>query len=225
MSYLFFSIKQVLSKPRYIFIFISTFIFVISLAIWLPNINFLSHTATSSIFTLSEKAGIISSVFGSFKTSFTPLSQFTTILIAFLFAINISLFIYYFLRAAKLSKEAGIGTVGFIIGVIALGCASCGSIILTSLLGIGVTAAFIGVLPLKGAEFGLLSIILLSISIYFLSKKINDPIVCFAKPASFKSIFKTIPVWVKVVAFVFLAFSLGVFITNKSLNGEIISSR
>ncbi|MBI3984329.1 MAG: hypothetical protein HY344_00090 [Candidatus Levybacteria bacterium] len=217
-----FSLTQVFSKPSYIVLSILAFVIAITLAIWLPNINFLAHTATSDVYSFSQKVGIIGSVFGSIQTNFTPLSQTITFLVAFLFAINFSFFIYFFLRAARLSKEAGIGTSGFLLGLIGVGCASCGSVILSSFLGIGITAGFIGVLPLKGAEFGLLSILLLSISIYFLSKKIKDPIVCKTKPATFKFLFKNVPAWAKVAIFIFLAFGTGVIFTQRYLNGEDI---
>lgn len=210
--------RQVFSNPRYIAFSISTFIVVFSLAIWLPNLNFLHHIVISDTFSSSQKIGIISSVFGSIQTNFTPLSRSITLIVAFLFSINISLFVYFFLRAAKLNKEAGIGTSGFLLGLIGVGCASCGSVILSSFLGIGTTAGFIGILPLKGAEFGLLSIFLLSISIYFLSKKIKDPLICNAKPLAFKSLFKRIPVWIKIAIFIILAFGIGVLFAQRSFN-------
>lgn len=217
---LIFSFRQVFSKPRYIALSIVAFIIVITLAIWLPNINFLAHTATSNSFSFSQKIGIISSMLGGIQTNFTTTSRSITFIVVFLFSINISLFVYFILRAAKLSKEAGISTGGFILGLIGVGCASCGSVILSSFLGVGATAGFIGILPLKGQEFGLLSIFLLSISIYFLSKKIQDPIVCKAKPATFKSLISAVPAWLKIAAFIVLAFIIGIIIANKSLNGE-----
>src|SRR3989344_7929039 len=156
-----FSISQVFSKPKYIALSITIFIFVLSFAIWLPNLNFLHHIVISDTFSSSQKIGIISSVFGSIQTNFTPISRSITFIVVFLFSINISLFAYFILRAAKLSKEAGISTSGFILGMIGVGCATCGSVILSSFLGVSATAGFIGALPLKGQEFGLLSIILL----------------------------------------------------------------
>lgn len=214
-----FSFKQVFSKPKYIVLSIATFFIVLTFAIWLPNINFLAHTAISDTFTLSQKVGIIGSVFGSIQTNFTPLSRTITFIVAFLFAVNISFFIYFFIRAARLSKEAGIGTSGFLLGLIGVGCASCGSVILSSFLGIGTTAGFIGILPLRGQEFGLLSVVLIGISIYFLSRKIQDPIICNAKPATFKSLFKRTPVWLKIAIVIFLAFGIGVLFAQRSFNG------
>ena len=218
-----FSFNQVFSKPKYIALSITTFIFVISLAIWLPNLNFLQHIVISDTFSSSQKIGIISSIFGSLQTNFTPLSRVVTLTVVFLFSINISLFVYFILRAAKLSKEAGISTSGFILGMIGVGCASCGSVILSSFLGVAATAGFIGILPLKGQEFGILSIFLLIVSIYFLSKKIKDPLVCNAKPTTFKFLFKSIPLWVKIFVFILIAFAIGVIFTQRTLYGKSIA--
>ena len=216
-----FSFSQVFSKPRYIVLSIITFAIVITFAIWLPNINFFAHTVTSDTFTFSQKIGIISSVFGSIQTNFTPFSRTITILVSFLFAVNISFFIYYFLRAVKLNKEAGIGTSAFLLGMIGVGCATCGSVILSAFLGVGVAIGFLGVLPLRGQEFGLLSIILLSFSIYLLAKKIKDPLVCNAKPATFKSLISAVPIWLKIIIFIAIAFILGVVIASKSLDRSV----
>src|SRR3989344_5288614 len=152
-----FAFSQVFSKSRYIVLSITTFIFVLSLAIWLPNLNFLHHIVISDTFSSQQKIGIISSVFGSFQTNFTPLSRIVTTAVIFLFSTNVSFFVYFILRAAKLSKEAGISTSGFILGMIGVGCATCGSVILSSFLWVSATAGFIGALPLKGQEFGILS--------------------------------------------------------------------
>ncbi|KKQ34303.1 MAG: hypothetical protein US51_C0044G0009 [Microgenomates group bacterium GW2011_GWA2_37_6] len=213
-----FAFNQVFSKPKYIALSITAFIFLLSFSIWLPNLNFLHHIVISDTFSSSQKIGIISSVFGSIQTNFSPFSRAITLTVVVLFSINISLFVYFILRAAKLSKEAGISTSGFIFGMIGVGCATCGSVILSSFLGVSATAGFIGILPLKGQEFGLLSIFLLSVSIYFLSKKINDPIVCNVKPATFKFLIRAVPVWLKVFVLIAVAFIAGVIIAGRFLD-------
>ena len=218
-----FAFNQVFSNPKYILLSIATFFIVLTTAIWLPNLNFLHHIVISDTFSSSQKIGIISSVFGSIQTNFTPASRITTILISLLFAINISFFVFYILRAAKLSRSAGIGFWGFLVGLIAIGCASCGSVILTSFFGIATTAGFIGLLPLKGQEFGLLSIVLLSISIYLLSKKIKDPLVCNAKPVTFKSLLSRVPVWIRVAVLILIAFIIGILFANQSINKNLIT--
>src|SRR3972149_1787473 len=93
-----FSLNQVFSKPRYIVLSITAFIVVVTLAIWLPNLNFLGHITVSDTFSPSQKIGIISSVFGSFQRSVTPFSPASSILVSLLFALHFSFFVYFFLR-------------------------------------------------------------------------------------------------------------------------------
>jgi len=203
--------KQVFSRIPYVVLSIIVFLGVLVLAIWLPNISFLAHTITSDIFTLSQKVGIISGSLEAIQTNFTPLSRVLTVLIALLFSINTSFFIFYVLRASQLSRSAGVGAPGFLLGLFGIGCASCGSVLLSSFFGIGATASFLGFLPLKGQEFGLLSIAILTISIFLLAKKIKDPLVCRTKPKKF-------PLWSKVLSFIILAFFVGVLFAKWNIN-------
>lgn len=213
------SLREVFGRPSYIFLSIGIFIAVLLFAIWLPNITFLTHTATSDTFTLSQKVGIITSTLGGLKTNFSFSSRTLTILVSLLFAINMSFLVFYLLRAAKLNRFAGLGISGFALGLIGIGCATCGSVILSAFFGIGATAGFIGFFPFKGGEFGIISITLLSLSIYLLSKKIKNPLVCNAKPVKPKSLFNRIPIWAKVSFFILIAFLIGILFTNWFLNG------
>ncbi|MBI1984556.1 MAG: hypothetical protein HYS60_00380, partial [Candidatus Wildermuthbacteria bacterium] len=97
---------------------------------------------------------------------------------ALLFAVNIVLVVFYFRRRAKLQQAAGLSFAGALSGLLGIGCAACGSVILSSVFGIGATASFLSVLPLKGQELGILSVIILSASIYLVYRKINDPLIC-----------------------------------------------
>ena len=212
------SLREVFLRPSYVFLLIIFFLIVIVFSVWLPNITFLAHTATSDTFTPSQKFGIIFSTIGGFQTNFNPLSRTFVILVALLFAINTCFLIFYVLRAAKLSLSAGLGTGGFMLGLIGVGCVSCGSVILTAFLGIGATAGFIGILPLKGVEFGILSVVILSFSVYHLAKKIKDPLVCRAKPATFKSLMSFVPIWLKILVFIAIAFIAGIVIAGNSLD-------
>ncbi len=208
-----FSFRQVFSKPSYILFSFLIFVFVLIFAIWLPNFRFLSHTTTSNIFTFSEKIGIITSTLGGLQTNFSLLSRSLTVLVSFLFAINTSFLVFYLLRSARISKSTGLGISGFILGLIGIGCATCGSVILTALFGIGATAGFIRYLPLKGQEFGIISIVILSFSIHLLAKEIKDPLVCNGKPVSIKSLFKILS-WNKLSLIIALTLIIGITVAN-----------
>ena len=59
-----------------------------------------------------------------------------------------------------------------------MGCAACGSVILTAFLGTIGAGGLLLLLPFHGAEFGIIGLLLLCASIRYLIKKIAEPLVC-----------------------------------------------
>ncbi len=169
---------SVFKNFRYITLSIVIFALVLLFAIWLPNLSFIWNIIVSETLSVTQKSGILISSLGALGTNFTPLSRLLTILVAFLFSINISLFTFYFKRKIVLGKTVGISAGGILSGLLGVGCAACGSVILSSIFGIGATAGFIGVLPLQGQEFGLLAIGILGFSNLLILKKIQKPLIC-----------------------------------------------
>ena len=67
---------------------------------------------------------------------------------------------------------------GIAFSLLGVGCASCGSVILTSLIGFASATVVLGLLPLRGIEFGIIGIIILVLAMRLTIKKINQPLVC-----------------------------------------------
>tara|TARA_B100000745_G_scaffold187366_2_gene122903 strand:- start:54454 stop:54843 length:390 start_codon:yes stop_codon:yes gene_type:complete len=120
-------------------------------------------------------------LYGSILTNFTTFSALYTITIALLFGVNIVVLVHY-VRTTRKIRTSNKGTWtsfgGIVSGFLGVGCASCGTFILTGLLGLFGAAGSLVFLPLGGEEFGLLGIVLLVYSIYTLLKKIDRPLVC-----------------------------------------------
>ncbi len=173
--------KLPFKDPKYIGLSLVTFLGVMVLSIWLPNISFIKHTVVSSDLNLNQKLGILGASLEAIQTNFTLLSQVLTITVAFLFAVNLSLTIFYLRGQFALKKALGTNFFAVIFGLLGVGCASCGSVILTSILGLTAATSFIALLPFKGAEFGLVSIGILFFSLILLVRKINDPQMCEVK--------------------------------------------
>ena len=170
--------QTVFSRPGYIMIALLFALFFMYLAIWLPNLPLLKYLTTSASFTLADKTRLLWQSFSFLRTNFTPFSLALTITIVLLSGINISLLWFYLKNKIKLEHSAGIGFLGTLAGLFGVGCASCGSVLLSSLFGLSATVGFLGVLPLEGAEFGQLGLVILAWSIYLLAKKIQNPLVC-----------------------------------------------
>lgn len=176
-------ILTVLRKPKYLLTAITVAVLVFTFAIWLPNFSLLSQVLhPDSAGSITEKANFLWSLYGSIGTNFSLVSATYTIAIAILFGVNISLLAYYIarmrggVRRVGSTSAAGIG--GLVSGIFGIGCAACGTFILTSVLAVFGATGFLAFLPFGGEEFGFLGVLLLIYSIYILTKKINDPLVC-----------------------------------------------
>lgn len=74
-----------------------------------------------------------------------------------------------FLLARQITYSAGVGLSGIITSILTPACSSC-ALGLAGLLGMG---GFLSVLPFKGLELGILGIVLLLLSLVYLSRKIS----------------------------------------------------
>ncbi|MFT5280770.1 MAG: hypothetical protein ACI9AR_000204 [Flavobacteriaceae bacterium] len=154
---------------------------VFTLSLWIPNIQLVWELFTNGSLPLGIRMSILLSLYGSIGTNFNVLSATYTILISLLVGVNISAFVYY-VRSRRddssVKKTTAVGVGGLISGVFGIGCAACGTFILTSLLSVVGVAGVLAFLPLRGEEFGILAVLLLAYSLYSLRKKIKEPLVC-----------------------------------------------
>ncbi len=172
---------KVLKRPAYttLALCISAAVFVFF--VWLPNLRLLWSFFQSGA-TIIEKLHLALSLLGSISTNFSLFSASYTITIAILFGVYVALLVYFLrkrvVEASQRNLVAGGGMVGIISGIFGVGCAVCGSFILTTILGFTGASAVLAFLPLKGGEFGILGVILLAASIYMTAKQIENPTVC-----------------------------------------------
>jgi len=171
---------KVLCNPYYSLLAALIAGFIFSMAVWLPSFQLIwivSQTAS-----LSELPSLLWSLYGAIGSNFSLVSAIYTILIAILFGINIALLTYYIkrsrggVRSIKGTGAAGIG--GLVAGIFGIGCAACGTFIFTSALTLFGVGGILAYLPFGGEEFGFLGVGLLLYSLYTLTKKITDPLVC-----------------------------------------------
>jgi hypothetical protein len=172
---------RVFSQVRYIQIATLVAVLVLSVAILLPNMSVLLQVLQSPNVELGAKMSFLGTMYGALFTNFTLFSALITIAISTLFGINSSLLAYYIRRRQTgVSNTSGhaAGVLGVVSGVFGVGCAACGSVIISSLLVLFGASGLLAMLPFHGAEFGVLGVTLLWFSIYQLCKRIHDPLVC-----------------------------------------------
>lgn len=173
------TLRDVLSKPGYLLLALVVSFLIFSLAVWLRNLPFLGMILTSPIFSIPDKLILFVKFLGGIATNVTRFSAFLIISMSTLFGVNAALFAYYLIQQRHMPRKEGAGAVGaFISSMFGVGCASCGSFLLGSVLALFGATGLIAFLPFRGEEFSMLSIILLSLSLVWISKAIQTSKVC-----------------------------------------------
>lgn len=174
------ALQKVFRKPIYALTALIVGTAVFAFAVWLPNLSLIVKIMGHPGVTFSQKLDLPISLLGSIVTNFTVLSAIYTIAIAILFGMNIAMITYFLRRRVNDVRYAGVGVgfLGIISGVLGMGCAACGSLILASIFSLSGSTWVLTYLPLTGGEFGILGVILLATSLYLTARKIQNPAVC-----------------------------------------------
>lgn len=148
-------------------------------AVLLPNLALLNEVVFSSSAPIATKVNLTLSLLGGIQTNFSALSATYTILIAILVGVNVAMIVYLVRKRGMIGqKGAVLGVGGITSGALGVGCAACGSFLLSTILASMGAAGAIALLPLKGGELGILSVALLGVTLGIVSNKIAEPLVC-----------------------------------------------
>jgi hypothetical protein len=174
------AVVEVLRRPAYALLAAGIALVVLAAALWLPNYRLIGAVFTTPGVPLGAKLQLLASLAGGLAGSLGVAGAVTTATLPVLFGVDVAM-IAYFVRQrrtvhARGEMAAGLG--GAASGAIAAGCAACGSFLLLPILSFFGAAGALALLPLGGAELGLLGIVLLLVSIYLIARKIATPPVC-----------------------------------------------
>jgi hypothetical protein len=153
---------------------------VLTVVAMVSNVSLLSQIVFDPTVSLSTKVQFFVSLYGSLISNQTIMSGIVVALIALLVGIQAMLITYYvsMMRQARLTRRVGASSLGGIIaGFLGIGCAACGSVILTAVLS-GTGGALLLLLPFQGLELGFLGIGLLVYAIKKLLEEIEKGRVC-----------------------------------------------
>ena len=171
---------QVFAYPSYAALAGALAILVFLLAVWFPNLGLIAQVFSESNAPLAATLFIALSLLGGIVTNFSLLSAGYTIAIAILFGLTTAMIAYLVKqrRIAAAGQSIAIGSGAAVSGVLGVGCAACGSLILGVVLPSLGAAGALAALPLNGEEFGILSVALLLVSLLLISKNIAESIAC-----------------------------------------------
>jgi len=174
------ALGQVFVYPSYFALAGVLAILAFLLAVWFPNLGLIGELFSGSNAPLAAKLGIALSLLGGIATNFSLLSAGYTIAIAVLFGVTAAMIAYLLKqrRVAAAGQNLALGSGAVASGVLGIGCATCGSLILgVALPSLGAAGA-LAALPLNGEEFGILSVVLLFVSLLLVSKNIAEATAC-----------------------------------------------
>lgn len=172
------ALKKVFTKPSSWIIGGVTFLAFCFALIWVANLALLRYLIASHTYTLGEKIHVFFTSIGNLGTNYTGAQLLIYGLLVILSALYMPMFVYHIRKQVQGARTEAAGIVGIVISVFGIGCSACGSILISSLIGVTATASFIGLLPFGGYEIGMLACVLLLVSLFSLSKKIAFPGVC-----------------------------------------------
>lgn len=128
---------------------------------------------------LLKRVSLFITTFFDIRSTFTDGALILAILGSFLGGINIALaYTYMKIRGEVILKSGLYSGLGLIFAFFGIGCAACGTALLSVILGFFGFSATLTIFPYHGAEIGYIGLILLSIATYTLAKKVTAPLVC-----------------------------------------------
>ena len=128
---------------------------------------------------ISNRISLAFSTLFDIKTTFTAGALILAVLGSFLGGINISLaYTYMRLRGEILLHSGLYSGIGLLFAFFGVGCAACGTALLSVILGFFGFSAMLQVLPYQGQEIGYIGLIFLCIATYTLARKVAVPNVC-----------------------------------------------
>ncbi|MCD5384507.1 MAG: hypothetical protein LRZ97_01155 [Candidatus Pacebacteria bacterium] len=178
------SFVKTFKQLRYVVTALVVSITVFSLSVWLPNSAIIWSVFSNTSIAFVDKVSLLWHLYGSIVTNFHIFSASYTIIIAILFGVNIALMLKYIKEQKTLTDKSnvkpavGTSVGGLIAGFLGIGCATCGTFILSGLFTIFGTGVVLTLLPLGGGEFGIIGVALLMYSIYIILKKMQTPYIC-----------------------------------------------
>ncbi|MBI5612218.1 MAG: hypothetical protein HY942_03985 [Gammaproteobacteria bacterium] len=176
--------REVLGRPAYLLLANAIAIVVLAATLWLPNYRLIGAVFSTPGVALGSKLQLLASLAAGLADNFGAVPAVAAVIVPVLFGMDVAMIVYFARqRRARLARgEIAAGLGGAASGAIAAGCAACGSFLLLPVLSFLGAAGALALLPLGGAELGLLSIALLLLSIYLIARKIALPPVCELPP-------------------------------------------
>lgn len=158
-------IASVFKKPTYGLLAFCIAMLMVAISTYALNLPLIKSTLAAP-WAINAKAALLAKLLGGVLTNNTVPALALLLLTSVLAGLNIAAAAYLWKNARSFSlKQQGASTAGVSTGILAAGCASCGISVL-AMLGLG---AGLAILPFKGLELSLLSVGLLTATLFWMA--------------------------------------------------------
>lgn len=165
-------------KDSRLIIIIATIVFMLLLLI-VHNGGAAYSVLGFEAISFSKRLALATSTLIDVKNTMTAGALILAVLGSFLGGINLSLaYTYMRLRGEVILHSGLYSGIGLLFAFFGVGCAACGTALLSVILGFFGFSAMLQVLPYQGLEIGYVGLIFLCIATYTLAHKVAVPNVC-----------------------------------------------
>lgn len=167
-------------KRRYVLSGIAATLVVFFGGVWTSLLPLVSRICLDTSIPLSERLALSGNLLSSSFFDIAPLDTLYLATIAILIGINTSLVLAYVRMRRDKMRATGVasGLLGTLAGLLGLGCAACGTFVLSPLLVTIGAGGLLALLPFGGEELKYIGIVLLILSVYFLRRDLSRAAVC-----------------------------------------------
>lgn len=163
------ALREVLSGPAYAALAAVTAVLALSTFVIAQNVPLFLDVIVGGGLPLWTRLELLVSLYPFVGPAFDALTGAMMILAAGLVGVNVAMLTYH-LRRRRVTVRSSTGSfAGVVLGTLGAGCAACGTVLLSGLLSLFGAAGALALLPLEGAEFSLLALGTLALSIYWLA--------------------------------------------------------
>ena len=149
------TIIKILSYKKYFFIALGTAIIVFSLLYY-----FMVATVANNNLKIALMMSGVNYIYATFLL---------ILILSLLFGVYFSLIIFKFSLSMSMGKQGFAGIIGSLVGAFGVGCPTCGAF-LFALIGAPLALMY---LPFNGIELQILGILILILSLFFVTKSLN----------------------------------------------------
>jgi hypothetical protein len=173
------SLVVVLRKKEALFVLFASTILIFGAVLLIQKGAAIANLLNLPSLSFNQRSELIFSHLIDLDSSFTLGTLILALLSSILSGFNISLaYVYFKIHTTSILKNNAYSGVGLLLAIFGLGCAACGTAVLSVALGFFGLSAILLSLPYQGLEVGYLGLFILSVATYKLAQKVTAPKVC-----------------------------------------------